>query len=342
MVKSQGVDVESERYYTEQAKVLRMVKGPHPVRFGELQLTLDQDQKRGLATMPKTMLEALQLINEFKVKAPASMQKPGVCLLCTPFKAVYAASVLTKGAPKGKPDKKRSGKPEQPSKVPTKEASFGGKCFKCDQEGHRAKECPNAAAVKEIMDDRAQDRRNVLAMTSQSPGPETVQKSIYLIRKVQASRMERESIARAIPRRFPDKTAGIGTNVQDIILAVNRRINKGFNFDDNWIILDSGAQTSLFHNAKFLKGLVQKVHPTQIIGIPDEPINITHEGYFCDNLQVDWHPDVPINVISFSQAEDLRWGITYDNAAREFVVQIHAGQNVFFSKCDGLYISDMT
>jgi hypothetical protein len=76
-----------------------------------------------------------------------------------------------------------------------------------------------------------------------------VQKGIYMIRKVQASRNERESIARASPRRVRDKKAGIGTNVEDIILAANRRINKGFNFDDNWVILDSGAQTSLFYNA---------------------------------------------------------------------------------------------
>ncbi len=76
--------------------------------------------------------------------------------------------------------------------------------------------------------------------------------------------------------------AGIGTNVQDIILAVNRQINKGFNFD-NWIILDSGAQTSLFHNAKLLKGLCQKVTPTQIIGVSDEPIEIANEGFFGDN-----------------------------------------------------------
>jgi hypothetical protein len=147
-------------------RVLRMVKGLDPARFGELQLTLDQNEKMGLDTMPKTMLEALELINEFKVKAPSSMQKPG-----GPFKAVFAASVVTKGAPKGKSGKKMSGKLGQPSEVPTKEASFGGKCFKCDQEGHRAKECPNAAAVKEILDDRAQDRLNVLALTSQQPGP---------------------------------------------------------------------------------------------------------------------------------------------------------------------------
>jgi hypothetical protein len=83
MVKSQGVDVKSERNYTEQAKLLRLVKGLDPLRFGELQLTLDQDQKRGLATMPKTMLEALQLINEFKLKAPSIMLKPGVrCFSC--------------------------------------------------------------------------------------------------------------------------------------------------------------------------------------------------------------------------------------------------------------------
>ncbi len=68
------------------------------------------------------MLEALELINKFKVKAPSSMQKP-----VGPFKVVFAASVLTKGPSKGKSDKKRGGKPGQPSEVPTKEAPFGGK-----------------------------------------------------------------------------------------------------------------------------------------------------------------------------------------------------------------------
>jgi hypothetical protein len=68
--------VENDRNYTEPARVLRMVKGLDPARFGELQLTLDQNEKIGLDTMPKTMLEALELIN-FKVKAPSIMQKPG-------------------------------------------------------------------------------------------------------------------------------------------------------------------------------------------------------------------------------------------------------------------------
>jgi hypothetical protein len=72
MVKSRDVDVENDRNYTEDQRVLRMVKGLDPARFGELQLTLDQDQKRGLTTMPKTMLETLQLINDFKVKAPTT------------------------------------------------------------------------------------------------------------------------------------------------------------------------------------------------------------------------------------------------------------------------------
>ncbi len=298
MVKNRGIDVESERTYTEQAKVLRMVKGLDLVRFGELQLTLDQDQKRGLATMPKTMLEALELINEFKVKAPSSMQKPG-----GPFKAVFAASVLTKGASKEKSGKKTSGKPGQPSEVPTKEAPFGGKCFKCDEEGHRAKECPNAGAEKEILDDRAQDRRNILVMTSQSPGPGTVRKGTFIIRQVQPNRKERETIARANPSRVRDKRAGVGTNLGGIILAVNRRINKGFNFNEYWVILDSGAQTSLFHNAKLLKNLCEKTHNTHIVGISDEVIEITREGH--PNLRVDWHPDVPVNVVSFSQAAAL-------------------------------------
>jgi hypothetical protein len=115
-----------------------------------------------------------------------------------------------------------------------------------------------------------------------------------MIRKVQASRKGRESMKRASPRRVRDKTAGIGTNVQDIVLAVNRRNNKGFNFDDNWVILDSEAQTSLFYNAKLLKGLCRKVNRTQIVEISDQPIDVTHEGYFCENLQVDWHPNVPL------------------------------------------------
>jgi hypothetical protein len=102
------------------AKVLRMVKGLDPVRFGELQLTLDQDQKRGLDTMSKTMLEALQLVTEFRVKASSSMRRPGEL-----FKAVFAASVVTKGASKEKPEKKTTGKSRQPSEIPPKEAPFG-------------------------------------------------------------------------------------------------------------------------------------------------------------------------------------------------------------------------
>jgi hypothetical protein len=159
--------------------------------------------------------------------------------------------------------------------------------------------------MKEFKNDRAQDRRNILAMTSQLPGPGTIQKGIYMIRKVTAGRKERESMERASPRRVPDKTAGLGTNVQDIVLTANRRINNGFNFDENWVILDSGAQTSLFYNAKLFKGLCRKVNPTQIVGISDQPIDVTHVGYFCDNLQVDRHPDVPINVVSFSQVVNL-------------------------------------
>jgi hypothetical protein len=68
----------------------------------------------------------------------------------------------------------------------------------------------------------------------------------------------------------------------------------------------------------------------------------THEGYFCDNLRDDSHPNMPINVISFSQAEDSRWGITYHNTMREFIVRTHAGKKLVFSKCEGLYICDMT
>jgi hypothetical protein len=44
--------------------MLRMVKGLDPVRFSELQLTLVKNEKMALGTMPRTMLEALELINE--------------------------------------------------------------------------------------------------------------------------------------------------------------------------------------------------------------------------------------------------------------------------------------
>jgi hypothetical protein len=57
MVNSRDVDVKNGRNYTEPARVLRMVKGLDPVRLGELQLTLDQNEKMGLDTMPKTILE---------------------------------------------------------------------------------------------------------------------------------------------------------------------------------------------------------------------------------------------------------------------------------------------
>ncbi len=45
LVKSRDVDVKTDRNYTEPVRVLRMVKGLDPVRFGELQLTPDQNKK---------------------------------------------------------------------------------------------------------------------------------------------------------------------------------------------------------------------------------------------------------------------------------------------------------
>jgi hypothetical protein len=85
MVESLDIDVENGRNYT---RVLRMVKGLDPVWFGKLQLTSDQDQNTGLDTMQKTMLKALERINEFKVKAPSSMQKPGGTFKrCTPHQS---------------------------------------------------------------------------------------------------------------------------------------------------------------------------------------------------------------------------------------------------------------
>jgi hypothetical protein len=163
-----------------------------------------------------------------------------------------------------------------------------------------------------------------------------------MIRKVQPNRKEFAAIERATPSRVRDKRAGVGTNLGDIILAVNRRINKGFIFNEYWVILDSGAQTLLLHNATLLKNLCEKTQNTHIVGISDEVMEITHEGHFCKNLRVDWHPDVPVNVVSFSQVANLGWGITYDEATHTFIAQTHAGQKLVFSLCEGLYICDMT
>jgi hypothetical protein len=99
MVKSRDLDVENDKNYTEPARMLRMVKRLDPVRFGKLQLTLDQNEKTGLDTILKPMLEAVELINEFKVKAPFSMQKPGET-----FIAVFTASAVAKGPSKWKSD----------------------------------------------------------------------------------------------------------------------------------------------------------------------------------------------------------------------------------------------
>ncbi len=97
-----------------------------------------------------------------------------------------------------------------------------------------------------------------------------------MIRKLQPNCKELGAIERATPSRVRDKSAGVGTNLGDIILAVNRRINKGFNCNESWVILDSGAQTSLFHNAKLPKNLCEKTHNTHIVGISDEVMEVTH------------------------------------------------------------------
>ncbi len=137
------------------------------------------------------------------------------------MRAVFAGSVLQKGASKRKSDKKKNDKPGQSSEIPTKYTAFVGKYFKCDQDVHRATNCPSAAAMKEIMGDRAKDRRNILALTW------TRNSQIGDVYDAYGYDDDLGSMARAGTPRVNDKIAEIGTNIQDIIMTVNHRINRG-------------------------------------------------------------------------------------------------------------------
>jgi len=101
------------------------------------------------------------------------------------------------------------------------------------------------------------------------------------------------------------------------------------------VILDSGAQNSIFSNIHLLSDVREKVHPAQYSGIAKNGQSVvsTHEGKFY-RIPVDYAPDAGANVLSHSQL--LRLGATIDYVDDVFQVGI-SDQLLRFTLDRGLY-----
>ena len=141
--------------------------------------------------------------------------------------------------------------------------------------------------------------------------------------------------------RSRSTSSGLAKSTAHIMTSVKKKRNRGVEFPDSWIILDSGAQGNIFRNAKLLKRLKQNSSLMMYEGLGDDTLEVTHHGIFCDSILLDWHPDTPINVLSLSLIAKHKWGVHFDENAGEFVVRTFAGQELIFWNYKDLYICDL-
>jgi hypothetical protein len=73
-------------------------------------------------------------------------------------------------------------------------------------------------------------------------------------------------------------------------------------------------------------------------GLGDGTLEVTQHVILCGSIIVNWHPDTPINVLSLSLIARHKWGVHFDENARQFVARTFAGQKLIFSNYKDHYI----
>lgn len=122
------------------------------------------------------------------------------------------------------------------------------------------------------------------------------------------------------------------------ILAAKRRVK----FMDWEVLLDTGANGSLFTNPSLAKG-IHKDDSVSFDGISGV-LSTDTVGDFRGLCRVHIHRDAIANILSFSQLRQMGHSITYDEGESpnddSFTVTYHGGQIRFAHRADGLYVHD--
>jgi len=163
--------------------------------------------------------------------------------------------------------KKSKKKGQKETEQDPNKKDFLGDCIRCGKPGHLAKNCPYTEAIKRAVE-------------------------------------ESEETARALAT-FTNANASNNTNTtlySAFITVLRTNVSSPMT---NKVLLDNQAQSSIFGNGDLLENIEDRETTVEYTGLNKEvSIKVTKCGVY-KGLRVDYHPDLDVNIVSFSQAKDV-------------------------------------
>ena len=273
-------------------------------KYGKLKDDLQNDYTKGANNYPKTLVEAFQMLNNYK----QSYKKP------------VSKNTGVSFAQKGKGGKNNNKKGNNNQNNNNKFMNV--ECYNCHKKGHIATNCPEKANTTNVQVNTANAENN-----NTTGSPETV---------VANTKMQLLNIASV---NNGSTHCGLVNEQYTFIQSISNF--NGKNSLKNWILLDNQSTTDIFCNGNILKDL-KDTNEKMIIYTNGGSLTTNKKGILPGYGPVWYHPDAITNILSLNNMKK-KWKVTYDSE-NEDRFTVHKPEKLVHFKCsdNGLYFHDIT
>lgn len=301
------------------------IKGLDMARYAQLQASLTNEETRGLDTRPKTLQQAYRYALGHRAVLP--VQRTG----STPqssavFTVVNPTEPRASGISSRKAGKKKKGKgqkgfsPANPecqarlgemARKEEKSSSWKG-CALCGDTNHGVSQCPHLSKARHaVKRDGKPAHITGCAVSAQQVGVSGVAFTACAISaSTQRSQPQEHLAGLASAARSPQA-----------------------------VILDTGADTSVFHNRDLLSNVRRAKCPAILHGVGGT-VEVTEVGDFGDLGEVYYTPHTPVNALSMSRvAAVAKIAYCWTHGGGQFRIHLPGG-SLTFESVGGLYVAD--
>ena len=290
-------------------QAMRFIQGLDSARYATMQTSFANELHNGRDLYPTDLPTAVLKASRWMVSGRTPQDS---------FRALAATKPKKGGKGTGEKEDKEKSKPKKDDKE--KPAT---KCEFCGRPGH------SMSACYKFKDAQA----NALAATDDKT------KSYPPSRKGTTMVAKGNFIAPDCDYEEPHYLVNIHLQAKtSSVLAAGKQAR----FKDEEIILDTGANGSIFSNPALLDNIrtAERVTFDGISGV----LSTDKVGELHGICQVHLHPDALANILSFSQLRELGHSITYHEGANpwedSFTIEHGSGQLRFTHRASGLYVHD--
>ena len=292
-------------------------------RFAEMKSSLQNNVRSGIGSYPSTMLEAYTLANSWK----SARNFHGNNL------SVYQTQVTNSSNPTGKAGR-GNGSSSRSQSHDGRRSSGGGK------NGGTSHKSPTPIEATVVSNIKQQPTIAVIPTDKgrcyicDEPGHYT-NNCPYKDEVRAAIKEEKEDL----------KALTLLTNPSDqktIHITLTRLVHNMTccGGTSSKILLDNQAQASIFSEPRLLEDIRRKAKPVNYSGLTDDKIEVIAQGDFL-GMPVDFTTKAKINIISFSQAQDICGmdSVGYDPDRNLFyMVPPDGSEELHFVKENGLFV----